>query len=166
LISKFLVGRKQSEVVENADESGFGEGQGEQAAASNEVSKSASLSAQNGERQGEQDNKDCEATNAQPLRASPWLKNILPEATNGWWDVRDKGNGATIKFRWRDPNLQVITLLNVTNEQFETLKQNGYEDAKSMIREKISYRLHSLSLDPARRDKAMIAARKLGIDLE
>src|SRR5215510_14112606 len=27
LISKFLVGRKTSEVVENADESGFGEGQ-------------------------------------------------------------------------------------------------------------------------------------------
>jgi len=35
-----------------------------------------------------------------------------------------------------------------------------------MIREKISLRLHSLSLDPARRDKALIAARKLGIDLE
>jgi len=28
LISKFLVGRKTSEVVENADESSFGEGQG------------------------------------------------------------------------------------------------------------------------------------------
>jgi hypothetical protein len=27
LISKFLVGRKTSEVVENSDESGFGEGQ-------------------------------------------------------------------------------------------------------------------------------------------
>jgi len=27
LISKFLVGRKTSKVVENADESGFGEGQ-------------------------------------------------------------------------------------------------------------------------------------------
>jgi hypothetical protein len=35
-----------------------------------------------------------------------------------------------------------------------------------MIREKISLRLQSISLDPARRDKALIAARKLGIDLD
>ena len=139
---------------------------GEQAAASNEVSKPSSLRIQNSEHPGEQENKDCEAAGDQPLRASQWLKSILPEATNGWWDVRDKGNGATIKFRWRDPVLQVITLLSVTSEQFEILKQNGYEDAKSLVREKISLRLHSLSLDPAKRDKALIAARKLGIDLD
>ncbi len=138
---------------------------GAQAADSNEVSKSAPLRAQNSERSGEQDNKDREAAGAQPLRASQWLKSILPEATNGWWDVRDKGAGATIKFRWRDPNLQVITLLSVTNEQLEILKQSRYEDAKIMIREKISLRLQSISLDPARCDKALIAARKLGIDL-
>jgi hypothetical protein len=139
---------------------------GEPAAPSNEVSKSASLCAQNSERPGEQDNKGREAVGAQPLRASQWLKSILPEATNGWWDVREKGAGATIKFRWRDPNLQVITLLSVTSEQFEILKESRYEDAKSMIREKVSLRLHSLSLDPARRDKALIASRKLGIDLD
>ena len=139
---------------------------GEQSAASNEVSKSASLREQNGERWGEQDDKDHEAAGARPLRASQWLKSILPEATSGWWDVRDKGNGTTVKFRWRDPNLQVITLLRVTSEEFETLKESHHEDAKSMIREKISLRLHSLSLDPAKRDKALITARKLGIDLE
>jgi hypothetical protein len=139
---------------------------GAQAADSNEVSKSTSLRTQHSERLGEQDNEDREAAGAQPLRASQWLKSILPEATNGWWDVRDKGAGATIKFRWRDPNLQVITLLSVTSEQFEILKESRYEDAKSMIREKISLRLQSISLDPARRDKALIAARKLGIDLE
>ena len=50
--------------------------------------------------------------------------------------------------------------------QFEILKQSDYEDAKSVIREKISLRLHSLSLDPAKRDKALIAAWKLGIDLD
>ncbi len=55
---------------------------------------------------------------------------------------------------------------SVTSEQFEILKESRYEDAKSIIREKISLRLHSLSLDPARRDKALIATRKLGIDLE
>jgi len=154
-------GEQDSKVAAGSEQNG-----GEQAADSNEVSKSASPSTQNGARRGEQDNKDCEAAGAQPLRASQWLKSILPEATNGWWDVRDKGAGANVKFRWRDPNLQVITLLNVTSEQVEILKQSGYEDAKSMVREKISLRLHSLSLDPARRDKAMIAARKLGIDLD
>jgi hypothetical protein len=130
------------------------------------VSKPSFLRIQNSQRPGEQDNKNCETAGAQPLRASQWLKSILPEATNGWWDVRDKGNGATIKFRWRDSGLQVITLLSITSEQFEILKQSDYEAAKSTVREKISLRLHSLSLDPARRDKAMIAARKLGIDLD
>jgi len=154
-------GEQDSQVAGGSEQNG-----GEQAADSNEVSKLASLRAPHSERRGEKDNKDCEAAGAQPLRASQWLKSILPEATNGWWDVRDKGAGATIKFRWRDPNLQVITLLSVTSEQFEILKESRYEDAKSIIREKISLRLHSLSLDPARRDKALIATRKLGIDLE
>jgi hypothetical protein len=154
-------GEQDSQVAAGNEQNG-----GEQAVASNEVSKPSSLRIQNSDRPGEQDNKDWEAAGAQPLRASQWLKSILPEATNGWWDVRDKGNGATIKFRWRDPVLQVITLLSVTSEQFEILKQNGYEDAKSTVREKISLSLHRLSLDPARRDKAMIAARKLGIDLD
>jgi hypothetical protein len=154
-------GERDSQVAAVSEQNG-----GEQAADSNEVSKSASLRVPYSERRGEQDNKDCEAAGAQPLRASQWLKSILPEATNGWWDVRDKGAGATIKFRWRDPNIQVFTLLSVTSEQFEILKQSSCEDAKSMIREKISLRLHSLSLDPDRRDKALIAARKLGIDLD
>jgi hypothetical protein len=154
-------GEQDSQVAAGNEQNG-----GEQAAASNEVSEPSSLLIQNSECPGEQDNKDCEATSAQPLRASQWLKSILPEATNGWWDVRDKGNGATIKFRWRDPVLQVITLLSVTGEQFEILEQKGYEDAKSLVREKISLRLHDLSLDPVKRDKALKVARKLGIDLD
>jgi hypothetical protein len=157
-------GERHSKVAAMSEQNG-----GEQAAASNGVSNSGSPDAQSGaqwgERPGEQDIKDCEAVGPQPLRASHWLKSILPEATNGWWDVRDKGDGMTIKFRWRDSGLQVITLLRVTSEQLETLKQSGFEDAKSVIREKISLRLHSLSFDPARRDKALIAARKLGIDI-
>jgi len=56
--------------------------------------------------------------------------------------------------------------LRVTSEQLETLKQSGYEDAKSVISEKISLRLNDLSLDPAKRDKALIAAGKLGIDID
>jgi len=147
-----------------------GQNGGEEAGTSNGVSRSGSLHSQTserfGERTGEQDKKECEAIGSHPLRASQWLKSILPEATNGWWDVRDKGNGTTIKFRWRDSGLQGITLLHVTSEQFEILKQSDYENAKSMISEKISLRLHDLSFDPARRDKALIAARKLGIDLD
>jgi hypothetical protein len=43
----------------------------------------------------------------QAVRSMQWLKSILPEASNGWWDIRDKGDRIAIKFRWRDPNLQV-----------------------------------------------------------
>ena len=100
------------------------------------------------------------------MRSSQWLKSILPEASSGWWDIRDKGNGMAIKFRWRAPDLQVITPLRVTHDQFEALKQRGYEDAKSRIGEQISLGLYNLSLDPARRDKTLLVARKLGIDLE
>ena len=123
-------------------------------------------SAQENEDRGEQDKRDYEARGAQPVRSSQWLKSILPEASNGWWDIRDKGNRIAIKFRWRDPDLQVITPLSVTSEQLKTLKQSGSEDAKSKISEQISLRLYNLSLDPARRDKALLVARKLGIDLE
>jgi hypothetical protein len=157
-------GERHAKVAAGSEQNG-----GEEVGALNGVSRSGSLHMQSGPQcgalSGEQDKKDCEAASAQFLRASQWLKSILPEATNGWWDVRDKGNGTTIKFRWRDSGLQGITLLRVTSEQFEILKQSDYEDAKSQIREKISLRLHSLSLDPAKRDKALIAAWKLGIDL-
>lgn len=158
-------GERPAKVAAASEQNG-----GEEARASNGVSRSVSLHLQSdeqcGERPGEQDKKECEAVGANPLRASQWLKSILPEAINGWWDVRGKGNGTTIKFRWRDSGLQGITLLRITSEQFEILKHSDHEDAKSVVREKISLRLHDLSLDPARRDKALIAARKLGIDLD
>lgn len=133
------------------------------------VSESVVHLAPTGEQLGEQSLESDESDadwGEQIMRPSQWLKSILPEASNGWWDIRDKGNSLTIKFRWRDPDLQVITPLSVSGEQLETLKQSGSEDAKSKIREQISLRLHKLSLDPARRDKALLVARKLGIDLE
>jgi hypothetical protein len=102
----------------------------------------------------------------QPMRPSQWLKSILPEASSGWWDIRDNGNRMTVKFRWRDPDLQVITPLSITSEQFETLRQNSYEEAKSRINEQISLGLYNLSVDPARCDKALLVARKLCIDLK
>ena len=114
---------------------------------------------------GEQDKRGNGAGSEQPVRSSQWLKSILPEASNGWWDIRDKGNRMTIKFRWRDPDLQVITPLRVTSDQLEALKQIDYEDAKNRISGQISLGLYNLSMDPIRRDKALLVARKLGIDL-
>ena len=52
------------------------------------------------------------------------------------------------------------------SEQLEALKRSGYEEAKSRISEQISLGLYNLSLDSARRDKAHLVARKLGINLE
>jgi hypothetical protein len=69
-------------------------------------------------------------------------------------------------FRWRDPNLQVITPLRLTSEQLASLKQCDYEDSKCRLRDQISLGLHKLSLDPVKRDKALLVARKLEIDLE
>src|SRR5262249_39797523 len=50
------------------------------------------LSAQEGEDRGEQDKKDREARSEQQVDSSQWLKSLLPEASSGWWDLRDKGN--------------------------------------------------------------------------
>ena len=123
-------------------------------------------SSEEGEHPGEHDKKGNEARGEHSLHAAQWLKSILPEVSNGWWDVRDKGTGMAIKFRWRDPDLQVITPLSVTSEQLEALRQNSCEEAKSRIRQQIALRLYNISLDPAKREKALIVARKLGINLD
>jgi hypothetical protein len=101
-------------------------------------------------------------------QSAQWLKSILPEASNGngWWDVRTKPKRFVLMFRWRDPDLQVITLQGVTREEFETLKRIGSEDdSRDRIREQIAVSLRKCSLDPARCDKALVVAEKLGIDL-
>lgn len=98
-----------------------------------------------------------------------WLKSILPDATNGsgWWEVRAKPKWFALMFRWRAPHLQVITLQGVTRDQLEILKRTGSDDdARDRIREQIAESLRACSLDPTRRDKARVAAKKLGIDLE
>jgi hypothetical protein len=96
--------------------------------------------------------------------SSQWLKTILPSALNGWWDVRIKGERFTVKFRWRDPDLQVITLLRVYKNELEALKQTDHENARHSIREQVLINLHTLLLDQSKRDKALIAAEKLGLD--
>jgi hypothetical protein len=96
--------------------------------------------------------------------SSQWLKTILPSALNGWWDVRIKGERFTVKSRWRDPDLQVITLLRLHKNELEALKQGDREIARHSIREQVVMNLHGLLLDQSKRDKALIAAEKLGID--
>src|SRR6266508_2515545 len=62
-----------------------------------------------GERPVEAD--DNEPANEQ---ASQWLKAILPEMTNGWWDVYPKGRGFAVKFCWRDPERQTLTFPRIS----------------------------------------------------
>ena len=90
--------------------------------------------------------------------STQWPK---PEASNGWWDIRDKGDRIAIKFRCRDPNLQVLTPLRISSEQVGSLEKCDYEDAKTRIREQICLGLQKLSLYPVKRDKALLVARKL-----
>ena len=94
-----------------------------------------------------------------------WLKSLLPEPQSGWWEVSVKGKGFAVKFRWRDTERQTLLFPQITGEHFIALKQNRSEEAARILRERISANLHSFLLNPAKRDKALAVAVKLGIDL-
>jgi hypothetical protein len=97
---------------------------------------------------------------------SQWLKSVMPAASNGWWDVRVKGDRFTAKFRWRGPDLQVIPLFHISREEIEILKQSNHEDVQRRILNQIAASLQSFLLDSAKYDKAVTAAEKLGITIE
>jgi hypothetical protein len=97
---------------------------------------------------------------------SQWLKSVMPDASNGWWDVRVKGDRFTVKFRWRGPDLQVIPLLHISREEIEILKQSSHKDVLRRIQDQIIANLQSFLLDSAKCDKALTAAEKLGITIE
>jgi hypothetical protein len=99
-------------------------------------------------------------------QAAEWLKTILPNASNGWWEVPPEGNAFAIKFRWRDPDRQTLSFPRVTEEQFKALKEGSPDLASRNIRAQIAEHLLTLSSNPAKRDKAISAAERLGIDLE
>jgi hypothetical protein len=99
-------------------------------------------------------------------RYSQWLKSVMPDASNGWWDVRVKGDRFTVKFRWRGPDLQVIPLLHISREEIEILKQSSHKDVQRRIQDQIVANLQSFLLDSAKCDKAVTAAEKLGITIE
>jgi hypothetical protein len=100
------------------------------------------------------------------VQASQWLKAVLPKMTNGWWDVYPKGRGFAVKFCWRDPERQTLTFPRISYEQFQTLKQSAPDEVEKSMYAQISVHLRSLLLNPAKRDKALTVARKLGINLD
>ena len=99
-------------------------------------------------------------------QATSWLKSLLPESQSGWWEVGDKGKGFSVRFRWRDTARQTLLFPQITGQEFTSLKQCGSEEAARILHERISANLHSFLLDPAKRDKALIVARKLGTNLD
>src|SRR5262249_11052210 len=103
----------------------------------------------------------------QPMdgQAASWLKSLLPEPQNGWWEVNVKGKGFAVKFRWRDTDRQTLLFPQITGAQFIYLKQSGSEEAARILRERIIANLHSFLLNPSKRDKALAVAARLGIDL-
>jgi len=98
-------------------------------------------------------------------QAARWLKSLMPEPQSGWWEVSVKGKGFAVKFRWRDTARKTLLFPQITGEEFTSLKHSGSEEAARILRERISANLHGFLLDPAKRDKALAVAAKLGIDL-
>jgi hypothetical protein len=109
---------------------------------------------------------------AQPIRENgqdrQWLKlkAILPKASTAWWNARIGHEGFTIKLRWRETDGQnpTLTFPRFMWEQFD-INNRSDEEAKRIVLEWIAGHLHELVLDPEKRNKALIAAEKLGIDL-
>jgi hypothetical protein len=99
-------------------------------------------------------------------QAANWLKSLLPESQSGWWEVQAKGKGFAVKFRWRDTDRQTLLFPQITGTQFVVLKESGSGETARILRQRITTNLHSFLLDPDKRDKALVVARKLEIDLE
>jgi len=97
-------------------------------------------------------------------QAADWLKGVLPEASNGWWEVRPEGDAFAIKFRWR-PDRQTLSFPRMTEEQFSSLRENSPDLAGRIAQAQIAEHLLEFSLNPAKRDKALSAAQRLGIEL-
>jgi len=97
-------------------------------------------------------------------QASQWLKAVLPEMTNGWWDVYPKGRGFAVKFCWRDPDRQTLTFPRISHQELQALRQSAPDETGSFMRDRIFASLRKFLIDPDKRDKATLVARKLGID--
>lgn len=96
--------------------------------------------------------------------ASQWLKSLLPEVSGGWWDVYPRDNGFAVRFRWRDQGRQTLTFPWISNQHLQDLKQSDPDETGRIISERITDSLQRFLFDPDKRDKALLVARKLGID--
>jgi hypothetical protein len=92
------------------------------------------------------------------------LKSVLPEASSGWWDVYQKDNGFAVKFRWRDQGRQTPTFPKISYQYLQTLRDSAPGETENIMHERTSSSLRRFLIDPEKRDKALIVARKLGID--
>jgi len=88
----------------------------------------------------------------------------MPEASSGWWDVYQKDNGFAVKFRWRDRGRQTLTFPQISFQHLQALRESAPDETGRIMRERISASLRKLLLTPAKRDKALLVAQKLGID--
>ena len=99
-------------------------------------------------------------------QAGESLKNLLPKSTGGWWDVEPQGRGFTIKFRWRaGGKIQTQPFPRVSRRQFQILKGSEHDRARQFISEHIAGHLEDLQFDPARKDRACVAATRLNLRL-
>jgi hypothetical protein len=98
--------------------------------------------------------------------ASQWLKSLLPEVSGGWWDVYPRDNGFAVRFRWRDQGRQTLAFPQISNQCIQDLMRGAPDDTRRLIFERITDNLQRFLLDPEKRDKALLVARKLGIDTE
>jgi hypothetical protein len=83
--------------------------------------------------------------------------------TNGWWDVYPKGRGFAIKFCWRDPDRQTLTFPRISQQELHALRQSSHDETGRFMRDRIFASLRRFLIDPDKRDKATLVARKLGI---
>ena len=121
-----------------------------------------------GERRGGSDERErpveADSNELANEQASQWLKTVLPQMTNGWWDVYPKGRGFAVKFCWRDPDRQTLTFPRISHQELQALRQSAPDETGRFMRDRIFASLRKFLIDPDKRDKATLAARKLGID--
>lgn len=121
-----------------------------------------------GERRGGSDERErpveADSNELANEQASQWLKTVLPQMTNGWWDVYPKGRGFAVKFCWRDPDRQTLTFPRISHQELQALRQSAPDETGRFMRDRIFASLRKFLIDPDKRDKATLVARKLGID--
>jgi len=97
-------------------------------------------------------------------RETNWLKSLLPEAANGWWDPAEDGKGYVIPFRWREAGKQrKLQFPRISAEQFKRLKEATNERAKFLIADRVYGHIEDLCAPgSARADRARAVAQRVG----